>query len=136
MKNREWSPRSPVKDRKSRDTGPSTFDFSAFDRNSAFPPAATTALPLKRFRPALEIGVASEPRGRHHYPLALLTGPHRGRITAVHGPFPLSGHWWDPAERWQRVEWDLQLSNKTLLRLAFDPSKAPSRQWLLEGVYE
>ena len=95
-------------------------------------PASHTALPLKRYRPAIEINVASELRGRHHHPLALLTGPHRGPITTTHGPFPLSGSWWDPHERWQHVEWDLQLANQTLLRLVH---KAPHR-WLLEGVYE
>lgn len=93
---------------------------------------SSTALPLKRYRPAIPIHVASEPRDRHQHPLALLTGPHRGPIADTHGPFPLSGHWWDPDERWQRVEWDLQLTDQTLLRLAHEPP----HHWFLEGIYE
>lgn len=95
-------------------------------------PSSTTALPLKRLRPPIDVHVASELRGRYLHPLALLTGPHRGPISALHGPFSLSGSWWSPEERWHRVEWDLQLSNKTLLRLIF----APPHTWSLEGVYE
>ena len=93
-------------------------------------PAATTALPLKRYRPPLPVHVAAEPGDRFPRPLALLTGPHPGSISVVHGPFPLSGQWWDPIERWQRVEWDLQLTNRILLRLSH---QAP--HWFLEGVY-
>lgn len=93
---------------------------------------SSPALPLKRYRPALQIHVASEPRGRFPHPLALLTGPHHGPIANTHGPFPLSGHWWDPEERWQQIEWDIQLSNKTLLRLAHHPPQ----DWFLEGIYE
>ena len=101
---------------------------------TSFPlnPTSSTALPLKRYRPPIEIHVASEPLGRFPHPRALLTGPHRGPITDTHGPFPLSGHWWDPEERWQRVEWDLQLSDLTLLRLAHQPP----HHWFLEGIYE
>ena len=90
----------------------------------------TTALPLKRYRPPLPIHVATEPGNRFPHPLALLTGPHPGSISAVHGPFPLSGHWWDPSERWQRIEWDIQLTDRTLLRLSHQPPA-----WFLEGVY-
>ena len=98
-----------------------------FDRDSI-----QAALPLKRYRPALPVHVACEPGARFPRPLALLTGPHRGSIAAVHGPFPLSGHWWNSPERWQRVEWDLQLANQTLLRLTCQPPE----DWLLEGIYE
>ena len=91
-----------------------------------------TALPLKRYRPALPVHVACESGARFPRPLALLTGPHRGSIAAVHGPFPLSGHWWNSPGRWQRVEWDLQLANQTLLRLTCQPPG----DWLLEGIYE
>lgn len=99
-----------------------------FPARHARPPAA---LPLKRFRPSIGIHLASEPRDRCHYPLAILTGPHRGSIHTAHGPFSFSGHWWSPHERWQRIEWDVQLDQGTLLRLAF----IPPHQWLLEGIY-
>ena len=94
-------------------------------------PMQSTSLPLRRYRPPISIHVASEPRGPHHHPLALLDGPHPGRIIGTRGPFPLSGHWWNPTDRWQHVEWDLQLPNKPLLRLAH----LPPHQWQLEGIY-
>lgn len=91
----------------------------------------TCPLPLHRFRPPLEIVVASESRGGRLLPLALLNGPHLGEITDRRGPFPFSGSWWDPQDAWQRVEWDVQLVSRHLLRLAF---LAPDR-WLLDGIY-
>lgn len=87
--------------------------------------------PLTRYRPPLEIAVASESANKHPTPLAILNGPTRGQISAFHGPFPSSGNWWDPADSWQRLEWDVQLESHHLLRLAFIP---PDR-WLLEGCY-
>ena len=144
---RSESQRSKVGEPGTRGPGPlpatkrsedGTFDFKTFDGRRP----STTALPLRRFRPAIEINVASEQHGRHQHPLALLTGPHRGPVTAAHGPFPLSGHWWDPDDRWERVEWDLQLADRTLLRLAFQSSRPtephpspPARKWFLEGIY-
>jgi len=129
---------------------PDQFQISDFKSQIPSPPPPTphhqsrqtaTALPLRRYRPPIPVHVASEPRGRHHHPLALLTGPHQGAVTAVHGPFPLSGSWWDPEEAWQRVEWDLQLEDHTLLRLACHPprnskdTKKTIPQWTLEGLY-
>lgn len=98
---------------------------------SAASTASRFSLPLQRFRPAPEIAVACEKQGRHPHPRALLTGPHRGQITDIHGPFPLSGEWWDPAIQWQHLEWDLQLDSGHLLRLAYHPPDA----WHLEGRY-
>lgn len=93
--------------------------------------AARTSLPLSRFRPPPEIAVAWEADGARPVPLALLTGPHRGRVTDRHGPFPLSGDWWDPARRWNRLEWDLRLESGELLRLAH----LPPETWTLQGRY-
>lgn len=90
-----------------------------------------TALPLTRFRPPIPVHVACESRGRHPRPLALLDGPHQGSIVDTRGPFPLSGHWWDPTDRWKRTEWDVELPGHTLLRLAH----LPPDTWQLEGVY-
>ncbi|MEO0017880.1 MAG: hypothetical protein RLZZ522_1163 [Verrucomicrobiota bacterium] len=89
------------------------------------------AVPLRRYRPAREVAVASEWRGERPWPLALLTGPHPGRIVAWRGPFPSSGAWWDPGGAWQRLEWDVQLEDRHLLRLAW---QAPER-WQLDGRY-
>ncbi|MDF1710756.1 MAG: DNA polymerase Y family protein [Akkermansiaceae bacterium] len=86
-------------------------------------------LPLKRQRPPIPIHVASEKRGRHHHPLALLTGPHQGQIHKARGPFPLSGSWWENG--WQQAQWDVELQDSLLLQLAFLPPK----QWHLTGIY-
>ncbi len=88
-------------------------------------------LPLSRFRPPVEVAVAFEKDHPFPRPLALLTGPHRGRIRDTRGPFPISGHWWDPAERWQQLEWDIELESHQLLRLAH----LPPSLWQLQGAY-
>ena len=88
-------------------------------------------VPLHRFRPPREIAVAHETRGRHPQPLALLNGPHVGEIIALRGPYPSSGAWWEPADSWQRLEWDIQLASRHLLRLVF---QTPDR-WQLDGIY-
>lgn len=89
-------------------------------------------VPLHRFRPPREIAVAYESRDRQPWPLALLNGPHPGEIIDRRGPFPASGTWWDPAGAWQRLEWDIQLASRHLLRLVF---QTPDR-WQLEGIYQ
>ncbi len=88
-------------------------------------------VPLHRFRPPRVISVAHELRGRRPWPLALLNGPHAGKIIALRGPFPASGAWWEPEESWQRLEWDIQLASSHLLRLVF---QTPDR-WQLDGIY-
>ena len=98
----------------------------------ATPDSRASGPPLTRFRPPLEIAVAFDPPKRGHpQPLALLTGPHRGRILKFHGPFPISGHWWSPPDCWQQLEWDIQLETDHLLRL----SHTPPDLWHLQGHY-
>ena len=89
------------------------------------------SLPLHRYRPPREIAVAHEIRGPHPVPLAVLTGPWPGEITGLRGPYPSSGAWWEPAESWQRLEWDIQVLGRKMLRLAY---QKPAR-WAIEGVY-
>jgi protein ImuB len=89
------------------------------------------AVPLQRYRPAVAVAVASEPHGGWQRPLALLTGPHAGRITGWRGPYPASGEWWEPSAAWQRLEWDVELPERNFLRLAW----LPPEQWKIEGVY-
>ena len=86
-------------------------------------------LPLKRQRPPIPINVASEKRGRHHHPLALLTGPYQGQIHKARGPFPLSGSWLENGL--QQAQWDIELQNSLLLQLAF----LPPNKWHLTGIY-
>lgn len=96
------------------------------NRISTVPP-----LPLRRFRPPLKVAVAHSPHGTRPRPLALLTGPHPGTITSLRGPFPLSGDWWKPHTAWQRLEWDIELESRHLLRLIH----IPPDHWQLDGAY-
>jgi protein ImuB len=90
------------------------------------------SVPLRRFRPPLKISVAFEASPDiHPQPLALLTGPHCGQVLERRGPFPSSGHYWNPAEKWNRAEWDIRLENSPLLRLVHRPGD----QWELDGAY-
>ena len=98
---------------------------------SAPPTYPNCPVPLHRFRPPREIAVAYESRGRQPWPMALLNGPYPGDITDRRGPFPASGAWWEPVGAWQRLEWDVQLANRQLLRLVFE---TPDR-WTLDGIY-
>jgi protein ImuB len=110
-------------------------DFEVFPLSS--PPALVADrppacdLPLRRFRPPLEVAVASTGRGLAIRPLALLTGPHAGNIRRADGPFALSGDWWSAVAVWQRLEWDIEMENRCLLRLA---RSAPDH-WFLDGCY-
>jgi len=50
----------------------------------------------------------------------------------VRGPWLVSGDWWEPGTLWSRREWDVQLGDGTLYRLA---SQHPGHRWVLDGVY-
>ncbi len=88
-------------------------------------------VPLHRFRPPRSIAVAYESRDNQPWPLALLNGPHAGEIIDRRGPFKFSGDWWDPGDSWQRLEWDVQVASRHLLRLVFQTPDS----WQLEGIY-
>jgi protein ImuB len=95
-------------------------------------PHPACPVPLHRYRPPREIAVAHESNGIYPMPLALLTGPHPGRIIDARGPYPASGAWWEPTGSWQRLEWDIQLASRQLLRLVHHPPDC----WQIEGVYQ
>jgi protein ImuB len=48
------------------------------------------------------------------------------------GPWRLSGHWWD-TNAWARDEWDVELSDGTVWRLAHDRLAG---QWFLDALYD
>ena len=86
-----------------------------------------SSVPLRRFRPPHEIHVAHSPGPT---PLAVLSGPHRGEILRLRGPFLHSGQWWDEDDSWRQMEWDIQLTGG-FFRLAH----LPPERWLMEGGY-
>ena len=84
------------------------------------------ALALRRLRPPVPASVTLA-SGR---PVAVRSGRLAGRIVAGVGPWRVSGEWWSPRP-WVQDEWDVELADGTLCRLAHDGSA-----WRLEGVYD
>jgi protein ImuB len=84
------------------------------------------ALALRRLRPPAPASVTLA-SGR---PVAVRSGRLTGRIVAGVGPWRVSGEWWSP-HPWLQDEWDVELADGTLCRLAHDGSA-----WRLEGIYD
>jgi len=84
------------------------------------------ALALRRLRPAAPASVTMA-SGR---PVAVRSTRLAGRIVAGVGPWRVSGEWWSPRP-WLQDEWDVELADGTLCRLAHDGSA-----WRLEGIYD
>jgi protein ImuB len=80
-------------------------------------------LPFRYFRPALEARVTAT---------RLWTRMFQGQILKIGGPWRSSGDWWHP-EKWNRDEYDLELSDGALYRIYLD--RAPDK-WFVEGVYD
>jgi len=85
-----------------------------------------SALALRRLRPPAPASVTLA-SGR---PVAVRSSRLTGRIVAGVGPWRVSGEWWSPRP-WLQDEWDVELADGTLCRLAHDGSA-----WRLEGIYD
>ena len=96
---------------------------TSLDLDSEQPPLK--GLPLRRFRPPLPATVECE----DHRPVALRAGSLSGRVKKASGPWRISGDWWD-TQRWGQDEWEIQLQNGALYRLAEREGK-----WFIEGVF-
>jgi protein ImuB len=83
-------------------------------------------LALRRLRPPAPAAVTLA-SGR---PVALRSSRLAGRIVAGVGPWRSSGEWWT-AQPWLQDEWDVELADGTLCRLAHDGSA-----WHLAGIYD
>ena len=88
--------------------------------------AATPVLALRRLRPPAPAAVTLA-SGR---PVAMRSSRLAGRIVAGVGPWRSSGEWWT-AHPWLQDEWDVELADGTLCRLAHDGSA-----WHLAGIYD
>ncbi len=89
-------------------------------------PPASRGLPLRRFRPPLPATVEC----RDQRPVALRAGTLSGHVKKASGPWRISGDWWD-TQRWSQDEWEVQLQNGALYRLAEREGK-----WFIEGVFD
>ena len=83
-------------------------------------------LALRRLRPPAPAAVTLA-SGR---PVALRSSRLTSRIVASVGPWRSSGEWWSP-HPWLQDEWDVELADGTLCRLAHDGSA-----WHLAGIYD
>jgi protein ImuB len=89
--------------------------------------AAADTPPLRRFRPPLRAEVRCSPEGR---PCELRHDLAAGRVVTARGPWRNTGGWWESGRAWAREEWDLELSDGSLLRVHHDRNA-----WFIEGTY-
>jgi len=73
----------------------------------------------------------------HHTPVRVVPsvrGLAGGAVVACAGPWRTSGRWWalDRSD-WDRDEWDVELTDGSLYRLARDRS---SGSWVIEGTVD
>ncbi|HKW92239.1 MAG TPA: hypothetical protein VJX92_10085, partial [Methylomirabilota bacterium] len=111
-------------------------DFPRGERESAQSPSplggegrvrgTDPVLALRRLRPPAPAAVTVA-SGR---PVALRSSRLTGRIVAGVGPWRASGEWWS-RRPWLHDEWDVELADGTLCRLAHDGSA-----WHLAGIYD
>jgi protein ImuB len=87
---------------------------------------ANPVLALRRLRPPAPAAVTLA-SGR---PVAMRSSRLAGRIVAGVGPWRSSGEWWT-THPWLQDEWDVELADGTLCRLAHDGSA-----WHLAGIYD
>ena len=88
--------------------------------------SAAPVLALRRLRPPAPAAVTLA-SGR---PVAVRSSRLAGRIVAGVGPWRSSGEWWT-THPWLQDEWDVELADGTLCRLAHDGSA-----WHLAGIYD
>ncbi len=84
---------------------------------------------LRRFRPPIAIDVRV---GSGRRPVEIVSGPICGELRSQRGPWFHSGGWWEKKRQWASKEWDIQLEDGSLCRLA----EGASGNWMLEGVYD
>lgn len=100
---------------------------------------AVQGLPLRRFRPPrpIELSTRRDPSTGCLCPAEILSGQIQGRLRGMAGPWQLSGEWWESARHWRREEWDIQLEDGSLCRIARceEPNSEKKPTWYLEGVY-
>jgi protein ImuB len=101
------------------------------DASLPAPLPANRGSALRRFRPPVAVRVGVE-NGR---PVRLAIdrrGMPGGVVTQAAGPWRTSGGWWE-AERWDRDEWDVALSDGSVCRVFRDRD---TDGWFLDAVFD
>jgi protein ImuB len=128
--------------------GPDAFAMSAFapaetGRAGSGPPClaearrakadANGSLALRRFRPPIAVRVDVD-HGRPVRVAIARRGLPSGHVEQCAGPWRGSGEWWaHDAQRWDRDEWDVALSDGAVCRLF---RARDTGVWFLEGVVD
>jgi protein ImuB len=97
--------------------------------------ALAGSLALRRLRPPRRIEVATDGTARaggRRPARLILDGRAPVRVVTCAGPWRVSGEWWD-AQPWARDEWDVELADGLVCRLARDRVRGA---WYLDGVYD
>jgi len=94
--------------------------------HDALIPSSSPSLAVRRVRPPRSVEVVVAAGAPAHLRAAGLAG----RIIAGAGPWRVSGEWWTDAP-FVQDEWDVELDDGTLCRLARD-----GRGWRLEAIYD
>ena len=81
---------------------------------------------LRRLRPAVSASVLRDEDRPEHVRSPEISG----KVVDQHGPYFLSGNWWDE-KSWARAEWDLQLETGELVRC-----HEHDDVWKIDGVYD
>jgi protein ImuB len=114
---------------------PGTFSvthFTSFTDVTRSRKLSSTAIALRRFRPALVTSV--EFKGDS--PTAILLWGQNRRVLKAYGPWCGSGNWWDDATAWAREEWDVALKTYAgvgVFRIYLDRIR---KQWFVEGMFD
>jgi len=86
-------------------------------------------LSLRRFRPPLPAHVALTGAS----PSSVWTNELHAVVAVAHGPYRISGDWWERAREWERDEWDVELVDGGVYRLVHE---TPAKAWYVEGEYD
>ena len=101
-----------------------TFDWSGTDRAEG--KQLRIGMPLRRYRPALPVEVQLT----KEQPAWICGHTVTGQVRVARGPWRTSGNWWN-ADRWDTQEWDVELEDGALYRLALNAGR-----WVIVGVYD
>jgi len=108
---------------------PDSFQLTPFleKPHPTLPTSSIPHAPLQRFRPPKPAKVQTQ----QNRPIQLHFDHHQHRLISAHGPWQLSGHWWDTQQAWTCQIWDTLTTAGTRYRLHL----TPPQQWHVIGIH-